>query len=150
MSLSHNPSSKNYWFRLFPLRSPLLGESLLISLPSATKLFQFAEFARAGLWIQPAVQGGCPIRRPPDNCLLPAPRSISLVATSFFASVCLGIHRKPFVAWPQILTLVSVKLLVIDNWGRGNWVNRLPIHARPVIDYLSVSTWQVAMQFSRF
>jgi hypothetical protein len=49
MSLSHNPSSKNYWFRLFPLRSPLLGESHLISLPSATKMFQFAEFARAGL-----------------------------------------------------------------------------------------------------
>ncbi len=27
MSLSHNPNSKNYWFRLFPLRSPLLRES---------------------------------------------------------------------------------------------------------------------------
>ena len=41
---------------------------------------------------------GCPIRKPPDQGLLPAPRSISSVATSFFASACLGIHRRPLVA----------------------------------------------------
>ena len=29
------------WFRLFPLRSPLLRESLLISFPQGTKMFQF-------------------------------------------------------------------------------------------------------------
>ena len=29
------------WFRLFPVRSPLLGESLLLSFPRATKMFQF-------------------------------------------------------------------------------------------------------------
>ena len=55
MSLSHDPSSKNYWFRLFPLRSPLLRESLLISLPPATKMFQFTGFAHACLYIQQAV-----------------------------------------------------------------------------------------------
>ena len=47
--LSHNPSCINNWFRLFPLRSPLLGESLLISLPPATKMFQFAGLAHACL-----------------------------------------------------------------------------------------------------
>ena len=57
MSLSHNPSSKNRWFRLVPVRSPLLRESLLLSLPPATKMFQFAGFARAILWIQMAVSG---------------------------------------------------------------------------------------------
>ena len=31
-------------FRLFPVRSPLLGESLLISLPQGTKMFQFPWF----------------------------------------------------------------------------------------------------------
>ena len=41
---------------------------------------------------------GCPIRKSTDQCLLPTPRSISSVTTSFFASVCLGIHHKPFVA----------------------------------------------------
>ena len=29
------------WFRLVPFRSPLLGESLLLSSPPATKMFQF-------------------------------------------------------------------------------------------------------------
>ena len=55
MSLSHNPKGENLWFRLFPLRSPLLRESLLLSLPPATKMFQFAGFARASLYIQLAV-----------------------------------------------------------------------------------------------
>lgn len=32
-------------FGLFPVRSPLLGESRLISLPSGTEMFHFPEFA---------------------------------------------------------------------------------------------------------
>ena len=32
-------------FGLFPVRSPLLGESLLLSLPAGTKMFQFPAFA---------------------------------------------------------------------------------------------------------
>ena len=34
-------------FGLFPVRSPLLGESLLFSLPGGTKMFQFPPFASA-------------------------------------------------------------------------------------------------------
>ena len=34
-----------HWFGLFPGRSPLLGESLLFSLPTGTKMFQFPAFA---------------------------------------------------------------------------------------------------------
>lgn len=90
--LSHDPRSKNLWFRLFPVRSPLLGKSLLLSLPPATKMFQFAGFA-APIYVFNWYLLGCPIRTSPDQCLLPAPRSLSSVATSFFASVCLGIHR---------------------------------------------------------
>ena len=41
-------------FGLFPFRSPLLGESLLFSLPAATKMFQFAAFASHGLIPQDA------------------------------------------------------------------------------------------------
>ena len=33
------------WFGLFPGRSPLLGESLLFSSPTGTKMFQFPAFA---------------------------------------------------------------------------------------------------------
>ena len=36
---------KQYWFGLIPVRSPLLGESLLFSLPMGTKMFQFPTFA---------------------------------------------------------------------------------------------------------
>src|SRR4029078_2986977 len=32
-------------FGLFPVRSPLLGESLLISFPTGTEMFQFPAFA---------------------------------------------------------------------------------------------------------
>jgi hypothetical protein len=55
MSLSHNPKSLRTWFRLVPFRSPLLWESLLLSLPLATKMFQFARLARSALYIQAVV-----------------------------------------------------------------------------------------------
>ena len=35
------------WFGLFPVRSPLLGESLLFSLPEGTEMFHFPSFASA-------------------------------------------------------------------------------------------------------
>ena len=44
--VSHYPLLLREWFRLFPLRSPLLRESLLFSTPLATKMFQFTRFAR--------------------------------------------------------------------------------------------------------
>ena len=44
---SYNPAGAlpHRRFRLFPVRSPLLGESLLFSLPAGTKMFQFPAFA---------------------------------------------------------------------------------------------------------
>ena len=36
------PAITLQWFRLFPFRSPLLGESRLISFPLATEMFHFA------------------------------------------------------------------------------------------------------------
>ena len=50
---SHNPGSLR--FGLFPLRSPLLRESRLISLPPATEMFQFTGLATLGLCVQPRV-----------------------------------------------------------------------------------------------
>ncbi len=58
--LSHYPIYRSKWFRLFPLRSPLLRESLLFSLPLVTKMFQFARLARASLCIQLAVNWVAP------------------------------------------------------------------------------------------
>ena len=89
-------------FRLVPVRSPLLGESRLISFRPGTKMFQFPGLAAAWLWIHHGLAGspcaGCPIRRSPDQNLLAVPRSFSQLSTSFFASDRLGIHRAPFVA----------------------------------------------------
>ena len=47
MTWSYNPimALLPQWFGLFPVRSPLLGESLLFSLPAGTKMFQFPAFA---------------------------------------------------------------------------------------------------------
>ena len=42
-------------FGLIPFRSPLLWESLLISLPWGTKMFQFPQFPLPGLCVQPGV-----------------------------------------------------------------------------------------------
>ena len=42
---SRNPPTCTPKFSLFPFRSPLLGESLTVSIPEATEMFQFASFA---------------------------------------------------------------------------------------------------------
>jgi hypothetical protein len=42
---SHNPVRYPARFRLFPVRSPLLRESLLISFPPGTEMFQFPGFS---------------------------------------------------------------------------------------------------------
>ena len=51
--LSHNPLFIE--FRLIPFRSPLLRESLLLSFPLVTKMFQFTRFALSSLCIQEVV-----------------------------------------------------------------------------------------------
>ena len=75
----------------------------MISFPPATEMFQFAGLPQPGLfdsawsdWALP--QPGFPIRTPPDQCLLAAPRSVSSPATSFIGSWRQGIHPVPCVA----------------------------------------------------
>ena len=71
---------RRHRFRLFPVRSPLLRESLLFSFPGVTKMFQFTPFASAP-YIPPEggpsdtddpafAEPGCPIRKSRDLCLL--------------------------------------------------------------------------------
>jgi hypothetical protein len=52
-------------FRLLPFRSPLLGQSRLISSPRGTEMFQFPRFASSRLSIQRAMSGHDPARVPP-------------------------------------------------------------------------------------
>ena len=53
LMLSHDPDGGlGRRFRLIPVRSPLLGESRLISFPPGTEMFQFSGLASSYLWIQ--------------------------------------------------------------------------------------------------
>ena len=40
-SQSYNPREQALWFGLFPFRSPLLRESIFLSLPAGNEMFQF-------------------------------------------------------------------------------------------------------------
>ena len=58
-------SSVDNWFGLFPVRSPLLRKSFLLSFPPGTEMFQFPGCPPHGLWIHPWVTGHDPRRVPP-------------------------------------------------------------------------------------
>ena len=76
-------------FGLFPFRSPLLRESLLISLPAATKMFQFTAFPSVWLWIHHTVTGFFPAGFPHSDT-----HGSIVVCTSpwLFAAFCV-LHR---------------------------------------------------------
>ena len=85
-------------FSLFRFRSPLLTESRLLSLPVGTEMFHFPTFPLPALCVQAGVTGLAssrvsPFGNPRIKALLPAPRGLSQIATSFFGSRCQGIHR---------------------------------------------------------
>jgi len=91
-------------FRLFPFRSPLLRESLLLSIPRGTEMFQFPRFPPLALCVQTRVTPnyGCrvsPFGHPRIEAWSAAPRGFSQPPTSFIGIRRLGIHRWPLVAW---------------------------------------------------
>ena len=94
------PAITHDWFSLFRVRSPLLTESLLFSLPVGTEMFHFPTFPLPALYIQAGVtrlheapSGVSPFGHPRIKARLSAPRGLSQIATSFFGSRCQGIHR---------------------------------------------------------
>ena len=48
----YNPTVQARWFGLFRVRSPLLAESLLFSLPVGTEMVHFPTLPSLRLWIQ--------------------------------------------------------------------------------------------------
>src|SRR5436305_12266114 len=62
------------------------------SLRSPVLTYEFSETYPGFAWV------GFPIRKSPDQRLCAASRSLSQLATSFFAYLCQGIHRAPLVA----------------------------------------------------
>ena len=86
-----------------PFRSPLLGESLLISFPRGTEMFHFPRLSLSGLCVQPEVTPHyrCwvpPFGNPRIKGYSAPPRGLSQPFTSFIASWCQGIHRAPLLS----------------------------------------------------
>ena len=80
---------------LFPVRSPLLRESQLISFPKGTEMFHFPSFAFNTMYSccnTYLMVSGFPHSESPDHriCRLP---ELFAGYTSFFASDCQGIHH---------------------------------------------------------
>jgi hypothetical protein len=91
-------------FRLIPFRSPLLRESLLLSSPRGTEMFQFPRFPLPALCVQAGVTPHyecrvSPFGHPRIDAWSTAPRGFSQPPTSFFGFRRQGIHRWLFVAW---------------------------------------------------
>ena len=91
-------------FSLIRVRSPLLTESLLFSLPVGTEMFHFPTFPPHALYIQARVtrHHSCwvsPFGHPRITARLTAPRGLSQPPTSFIGSWCQGIHRTLFITY---------------------------------------------------
>lgn len=98
--MQHLPAITHNRFSLVRVRSPLLTESLLFSLPVGTEMFHFPTFPLPALYIQAGVTrsphgpgGVSPFGHPRITVRLSTPRGLSQITTSFFGSTCQGIHR---------------------------------------------------------
>jgi hypothetical protein len=101
-------------FGLIPFRSPLLRESLLLSSPRGTEMFQFPRFPLSVLCVQTGVTPhyGCrvsPFGRPRIEARSAAPRGLSQPPTSFFGFRRQGIHRWLFVAWRTKMLVLAME-----------------------------------------
>lgn len=84
------------WFGLMPVRSPLLGQSLLLSFPRGTEMFQFPPFATRTYGFSTCLFG-----YPGINARLTASPGLSQSSTPFIACWRQDIPHTPLVAWPH-------------------------------------------------
>ena len=101
-------------FRLIPFRSPLLRESLLLSFPRGTEMFQFPRFPPPALCVHAEVtpHDGCrvsPFGHPRIDARSAAPRGLSQPPTSFFGIRRQGIHRWLFIAWRTKMLVLAME-----------------------------------------
>ena len=79
------------WFGLFPVRSPLLGKSIFLSLPPGTKMFQFPGFPSITVFDSCKDNARLKalrfrIRTSTDHNLFAVPRRLSQLVTSFIGA----------------------------------------------------------------
>jgi len=104
-------------FGLFPVRSPLLRESLLFSFPPGTEMFHFPGLSscsyvfRAG---SPMLnRRGLPIRKSPAQRLFAPPRRLSQLTTSFINGSSQGIHH---ILYSSLTTSFNPPPMVIGGF----------------------------------
>ena len=90
-NMQRPPPITHVRFSLFRVRSPLLTESLLFSLPVGTEMFHFPTFPPLALCVQARVTGHdssqvSPFGHPRITARLTAPRGLSQPPTSFIGS----------------------------------------------------------------
>ena len=117
-------------FGLIPFRSPLLRESLLLSTPRGTQMFQFPRFPPLALCVHTRVtpHDGCgvpPFGHPRIEARSAAPRGLSQPPTSFIGIRRQGIHRWLFIAWKN--TSLTKMLVLAIEFSR----NKNPRHTTP-------------------
>ena len=89
-------------FRLIPFRSPLLGESISLSVPMGTEMFQFPTFASPAYVFSRRCRvfspGGLPHSDISGSTLFGSSPELFAAYTSFIASWRQGIRHAPLVA----------------------------------------------------
>ena len=103
---SYNPGRcrRQPRFGLLRVRSPLLAQSLLLSFPPGTKMFQFPGFAPGLRQVPESLPAGFPIRTSAGHRVFAPHRGFSQLITSFFASES---HRHPPCALVRFLLSLS-------------------------------------------
>ena len=118
------PRIRNSWFGLFPLRSPLLWESLLDFFSSAywdvsLRLVSLCRLMNSDNNNGTLLPLGSPIRTFPDQCFFPAPRNLSQVCASFIAYRCQGIHQQLLATWSNFWKLLFRRKINIVNYPQA-------------------------------
>ena len=97
------PTRNSSWFRLFRVRSPLLTESIFLSIPSGTEMFQFSEFAAYTYVFSVSL-----FRNPGINACLTTPPGLSQFSAPFFVFWCQDIPHTPLVIWTHRSCLLLI------------------------------------------
>ena len=144
LATNHFPLTTALWkagFGLFRVRSPLLAESLLLSLPPGTEMVHFPGFARTRLWIQRAVTGFCPVGFPHSEIpgsmgASPSPR---LIAGSHVLLRRLAPRHPPYAL--SSLTIKSAQhteAVDSESWSVASKNRSLVTsHSSPVTDFVN-------------
>ena len=105
---SYNPGrcQRQPRFGLMRVRSPLLAQSLLLSFPPGTKMFQFPGFAPGTRQVPESLPAGFPIRTSAGHRVFAPHRGFSQLITSFFASES---HRHPPCALVRFLFILLTR-----------------------------------------